>query len=514
MSTLQEIFNNREIAVSFWVSIAIFAVLFTKAGKQFIKSVIPTVFCKKFVKFYIVFLSFFSLTIYVLYQIGFWNISLLKDTFFWVLFVEVPLFIKAIEQAKDSRFFAKLIKDNLKVILIFEFIINFWTFDLVWEFILVPVSVVFAFLYVLTSRDKQYKAVKNLFDIIIGVFGIYVIFFTIKNIITTPSELINMTTAKVFILPTLLLFLNLPVVYGLALFNVYEQVFIRLKGTYAEQRKMKRRLLLFAKFNLSRISALRNDCIRVLVTSLTDNDMKINLEKFEKYLDNRVGDNYMKRANYYKIWCIVGGITSLVGLIACNSYVGIKDIFSLNFVLDIDRIKEIVTYICSSGIVISLFLFIYTLGYKKKKYEEISQIKKFALHGFLFTLKHQFNFINECIPVDEPKELFYRYIKPALELNSESQTITASYDNLLNHWELETVKQLNLYSLTFLQNICTDRNTLSNMDHDDFVTYYIQQKDKSPQSEKINVFIYDVSKAGEKYIEQVKLCYDELKKYY
>ena len=36
-----------------------------------------------------------------------------------------------------------------------------------------------------------------------------------------------------------MLILNLPVVYGLAIYNVYEQIFIHLKGTAREKRKMK-----------------------------------------------------------------------------------------------------------------------------------------------------------------------------------------------------------------------------------------------------------------------------------
>ena len=116
MSELQEIFNNREIAVGIWVLLAVAISVFTKPVHQFLKSVFPILFCRKFVVFYIVFLSYFCLVTYGLHAIGFWNTSLLKDTIFWVLFVELPLFVKTIEKAKDNHFFAQLIKENIALI--------------------------------------------------------------------------------------------------------------------------------------------------------------------------------------------------------------------------------------------------------------------------------------------------------------------------------------------------------------------------------------------------------------
>ena len=54
------------------------------------KTIIPILFSKKFVVFYIVFLSYLAVVLYVLNWAGWWDFELLKDTIFWVLFVELP----------------------------------------------------------------------------------------------------------------------------------------------------------------------------------------------------------------------------------------------------------------------------------------------------------------------------------------------------------------------------------------------------------------------------------------
>ena len=115
MREIQNIFNNREIAIGIWVMLVAIISIFTKPVKKFLKSVFPILFCRKFVVFYIVFLLHLCLVTYFLYAVGFWSVALLKDTIFWVLCVELPLFVKTIEKAKDNHFFVKLIKDNITI---------------------------------------------------------------------------------------------------------------------------------------------------------------------------------------------------------------------------------------------------------------------------------------------------------------------------------------------------------------------------------------------------------------
>ena len=350
MREIQNIFNNREIAIGIWVMLVAIISIFTKPVKKFLKSVFPILFCRKFVVFYIVFLLHLCLVTYFLYAVGFWSVALLKDTIFWVLCVELPLFVKTIEKAKDNHFFVKLIKDNITISVIIEFVFNFWTFNLFTEILIVPISIFIGLLYALAAREKKYFQVKRFFDWLFVIFGVIIIINSCKHLYENPSELFNLSTLQEFLLPAFLLLLNLPVVYG-----------------------------------LSKITAIRNNLQYITVISLTDNDMKENLKKLKNKLSMRVGDNYMKRANYYILWCIIGFLISVLGIVICNSQVSIRDFLKFNFTVDIQRVKEIITYICSTGVVFSICLFIYSLGFRKKKNEEISQVKKFALHNLLFS---------------------------------------------------------------------------------------------------------------------------------
>ncbi len=513
MSELQEVFNNREIAIGIWVMLAVAISVFTKSVRQSLKSVFSILFCRKFVGFYIVFLSYFGLVIYGLYFIGFWDTSLLKDTVLWVLFLQLPLFAKTIEKAKDNHFFAQLIKENIALIVIIEFILNFWTFGLITEIIIVPIAVFAGFLYAISAREKNYQQVKRFFDWLLIIFGVMIIINTVAHIIQTPSEIINVSVLKEFLLPIILLIVNLPIVYGLALYNTYEQVFIRVKGSKSQKPKIKRKIFRFAGVYLSKITAVSNHSAQTLVISLTETDMKANLDKLGKRLSMQVGENYMKRTRFYIIWCVIGTLACIIGLILSNSYVPLKELLAFNFTLDIPRIKEIITYICSAGIIVFFCFFIYSIGLWKKKNEEISQVKKYCLHKLFYLIKRQYNMLQEFPPIDAPKELFIQYITTAYELKSECDRSAAIFENLLTTWELDTIKQLQLSTTTLVYNVGIDEAEINQYTPDGFNSYFMDRKLTAPQNEKINVFIHDVQNGIEKYTEQIKLRFEEFKSY-
>lgn len=514
MSGLQEIFNNREIALAIWLLIAIAVMIFSNPGREFIRTAFPILFCRKFVIFYIVFLSYFGLVIYGLFTIGFWDTSLLKDTIFWILFVELPLFAKTIEKAKDNHFFKQLIKENIALIVIVNFLLNFWPFGLITEIIIVPIIIIISISSALAARKIEHRQAKHFFDWIITIFVVVVIIYTVQHIVQKPNEIMNDIALKEFLLPSLLLILNLPIVYGLALYKTYEQIFIRVKGNKIEKPKIKRRIFFFAGIYLSKISAVLNHLGQTVIISLTEKDMKNNLDKLEERLSMQVGENYMKRTRFYIIWCIIGLFVCFIGLVWSSNYIQLKDIFVFDFTFDSFRIREIITYICSCGIAVLFCFLIYAIGLQKKKSEEISLVKKYSLYNFFYLINRQNKMLQEFPPIDEPKELFVQYITMAYELKIECDKSIILFENLLKSWELDEIKQLQLSLNRLIQNIGIDENEIIEYSAENFEIYYENKKLNAPQNEKINVFINDIQRGIEKYSEQIRRCSVEFKPYF
>ena len=511
MNTIQDIFNNREIAIGLWVIVAIILLLFTKAAREFLKTALPILFCKKFVVFYIVFLSYLAVVLYVLNWAEWWDFELLKDTIFWVLFVELPLFTKAIEKADGTHFFRKLLKDNVAISVIIEFFVGFWTFSLTVELIIVPVTVLVSALYAIASMDKKHLSAKRFFEVLFAVWGVVIFINAIFCLFISPSEFFSLDTLKSLLLPLVLLIINLPVVYGLALYNMYEQVFISVKGIKQEQRKMKWQVIRFARLSLSRVAAIRKNLPTTIVFCKTSQQLKINLINLSKRLDLQIGDNYMKRSQYYLWACIMGALIRLIGLVGANSNVSLKDLVTLNFVFDVHRIKEILTYIFSTALVCSLVLLIYAVGFNKKQREDITQIKKYALYELLCAVKRQETALAEYPPFEEPDKLYDLYVLNAYDVRIACDKVLAAYENLLTTWEQETIRSLQLSAMTVSDNFGIRSENTGKYTKALFCDYYNTKVRTAPQNEKINTYTHTVKTDLEKYSTRVKQFCEDFK---
>lgn len=514
MGVIQKFFNNREIAIGVWVIIGLAVILPTKPARQFIKTAIPILFCKKFVIFYIVFISFLGLVLCTLNWAGFWDLTLLKDTVFWVLFVELPLFTKAIEKAESGRFFSKLIRENVAIAVAIEFFVGFWTFSLITEIILIPLTVLISVLYVLAGQNKKHRSVKRFFDGLLVLWGMILLINAIYSLIHAPNHFFSFDTLKSLLLPLVLLVFNLPVVYGLALYNTYEQIFIRIKGSKSEQMKMKWQVIRFSGINLSKVSAIRKSLPNTMVCCRTSKDLQISLDKLARRLNLQIGENYMKRSRYYVSVCIAGLILSLIGLIGANSDVSLKDIVTLNLVFDIPRIKEILTYIFSTMIVFSATLLFFTIGFAKKQREDISQIKKYALYELLLSVKIQHSQLIDYPPVDEPTDLFCAYVLNVYEVRIACDKVLAAYENLLTTWEQETVKNLQLSALVLSNNFGITAENVGKYTATQFCNFYNDQVRTAPQNEKINTFTHTIKADIEKYSKHIEQFCVDFKHYY
>ena len=176
MNSLLNIFSTREIALFIWFLIFIFFVSRTKNVRYSIVGVIKAFFDKKLFLAFSTLLLYIVLVIFLLSHLQFWDISLLKDTFLWVLFSGIVLFVN-INKIENANYFSKLIIDNIKIIAVWEFLFNFYTLNLVWELILIPILFLFsameAFAEHSSKQEKKHKKVVTLCKNILGLILIH-----------------------------------------------------------------------------------------------------------------------------------------------------------------------------------------------------------------------------------------------------------------------------------------------------------------------------------------------------
>jgi len=260
------IFSNRELAVLVWIIILLIVFLFKIRIWKNIQNLIGSFFNRKILIPFIILIFYVVIITLILYNIKIWDSSLLKDTLFWFASSAFVIFIN-IYKADDSNFFKNLLKDNLKLILILEYLSNLYTFSFILEFIFVPslfilnTSLIFSDYQ--AKKNTEFARFSKLLSNLLTIGGVFIILFVLYQSIINYEELFSISNLKAFLLPVIYLALCLPFFYIIAIYMQYEIIF-SLIGHMLKNKseksvlKIKLNILYSANINLSRIKKIRN----------------------------------------------------------------------------------------------------------------------------------------------------------------------------------------------------------------------------------------------------------------
>ena len=225
---ITEIFSNREISLAIWLFIILLLLLSKKEVRTSIFNVIKVFFGKKIISIYLLMTLYVFFLIFILNVLGFWNFSLLKETMYWYFGVAFISLVRANKVNQDEEYFKKMFSDNMKLIVLLEFITALYSFSLIVELILVPIMLFIAMLSAFTEVKKDYSQVKKVVNWILSLFGIIIIIFSVYKISTEFKSFASINNLTTFLLPPILTFLFVPFIYFFALLMSYEIFFVRL----------------------------------------------------------------------------------------------------------------------------------------------------------------------------------------------------------------------------------------------------------------------------------------------
>ena len=150
------LFNNREIATAIWLLVTLVFALSKHPIRKSMLDVVKTLFQPKLL-FCIGFMILYTASLVAaLNAANFWTMSLLKDTILWFCFAGVVLAFRFVMATNNVNVFSTIVVDNIKVILVFEFFINTYTFSLPVELVIIPCLSLLAIVDVVASTDEKH----------------------------------------------------------------------------------------------------------------------------------------------------------------------------------------------------------------------------------------------------------------------------------------------------------------------------------------------------------------------
>jgi hypothetical protein len=219
------VFTNREIATIIW-GIVVFIVLVSfKSVSKAIYKLLRSVFNTQLILIFLCAVAYISAILYVLDKLSIWEIGLLKSTLFWFFGVAIPL-IFSFDASRKKDYFSKIIHKSLKWTLLVEFIVNFYSFRLWIELLLLP-CIFFVSLMTIDLKDPKLVTIQNFFRTLLGLIGILLISISLYRTIKQYRLLFTEENLKELLLAPIMSLLLLPFIYLLAVKSGYQQLFLR-----------------------------------------------------------------------------------------------------------------------------------------------------------------------------------------------------------------------------------------------------------------------------------------------
>ncbi len=257
---MTDIFNNRELAIIVWLTLIIILLGLKNGVLKSYLELLKAFFQDKIISSILISVIFVEVIILLLALLDYWKTDFLKETVLWFFGSAFILLINSRKALENKNHFKKIFQNSFKLIILLEFITNFYTFDLLWELIIIPVISFIVILDVFAGYKKEYKAVKKLTQIILSIIGITLFSFAVRQIAISQGEFIKVDKVKIFLLPVILTILYLPFIYLFVLYMKYENLYLRIGFRFDTNdpvfKRIRRRIFLECNLSIKKLEKL------------------------------------------------------------------------------------------------------------------------------------------------------------------------------------------------------------------------------------------------------------------
>lgn len=225
---LTEIFSTREIAIAFWLSVSVGWVVSRPDLRKHVPSLFKYAFARQLSVVYLAALAYVGTVVLCLSGIGIWHLGHLKSTILWCLFAALLSIFRVEQIAEGATYFKQVIVDNLKLVVVLEFIISTYTFAWWVEILIFPILTFITLLAEFARGKKQHELVYSVFRGLMTAIGFLLLGIALYELVGDFENFATAETLSDFTLPPILTLSFLPFLYCLAIFSTYERIFATL----------------------------------------------------------------------------------------------------------------------------------------------------------------------------------------------------------------------------------------------------------------------------------------------
>jgi hypothetical protein len=221
---------------------------------------------------------------FLFYRTLLWKNIFIKDIALWILFVGTPLFFGAINRKPEEHYFKEMLINNFKLTVLIEFFISSFTFELIWEIMLVPILVFIFMLDAITSTKNEYRPTKKLMSTIIVIINIIFIYETVSMATGKLSSLNLIDSLISLLIPIVFSVFYIPISYMFAIFCKYQIIFIRMGFKESKDNYIKIlhrfKIIWLCKLSLSKLDKFERFYIQSMYMNMDEVEFDKVLQQF------------------------------------------------------------------------------------------------------------------------------------------------------------------------------------------------------------------------------------------
>jgi len=225
---MQQIFDNRELAIIFWLVIFFMWIIFDRKIRNSLVPLVKVITGKKILPINIILVLYVLGIIYVLIGVGAWRNTFVFDSGAWFFGTATVSYFNLIH-IKRKRVIRSLIFDTFKVTILTDFILNLYVFPFYLEVIIILLLVIVGALLGFIEYNEENKKFGNYLSGCLGFVIIFYLIFSLVIIVNNIEEFLIIENLLEFVLPLLLTILFTPFLYLFGLFILYDQLKSHLK---------------------------------------------------------------------------------------------------------------------------------------------------------------------------------------------------------------------------------------------------------------------------------------------
>ncbi|BCX48599.1 hypothetical protein HAHE_25070 [Haloferula helveola] len=222
--------SNRETAMLICVAVFILVMMWRyKSVRRSLQSVGRQALKWKLASTALLGWAWISLGVALLSHVGFWEVSLMKETVLWALLPGTAIAFRGLGKEDPNDAFRSVVSDQLKLSALIVFYANLRALPLLGELLLIPSMAIIGVSMAIAEGEDRFAILRQPLQGLASLVGFALLIFVSIDVFANPAAYFTTATLKSLLMPPLLIGWAIPFGYGVGLIGAYEVLWVRQK---------------------------------------------------------------------------------------------------------------------------------------------------------------------------------------------------------------------------------------------------------------------------------------------